>query len=185
MVVKTRSSQHTNLVWRCTRCPRWAEPGQSQRSCTPSYRPPGCWRLSGPCGCSSSSRWRPCRLLSRTGSDRSKQIDVYQVNTPAGVLDRDASLAMEWVLISGNTHLADLVFDPDINVGWTTGIKKRAHLQLRRQIFDTTIRHPLTPAVNSLGGVSRFQPASFSITNTFPLRWVRRRGSLGACRVAN
>lgn len=58
------SSQHTHLVWRCTRCPRWDEPGRSQRSYTPSYQPPGCWQLSGPCGCSSSSRWKPCHQRS-------------------------------------------------------------------------------------------------------------------------
>lgn len=64
-------TQHTRtyitlcyLVWLCTHCPRWAWPGQSQRSCTLDYLQQGCWLLAGHDGYSSSAQCMPFQLQS-------------------------------------------------------------------------------------------------------------------------
>lgn len=63
------------LLWLCTRCLQWYEPGQSLQFCKPEPCWPGCWRLSGLCGCSSSARCRPCPLQSApTQSQSSKNV---------------------------------------------------------------------------------------------------------------
>lgn len=60
-----------HLAELCIRCLRWAWPGRSRRSYTPGCLRPGCWLSAGLCGCSSSSRCRPCLLLpAKQHSDR-------------------------------------------------------------------------------------------------------------------
>lgn len=52
------------LLWLCTHCLQWYEPGQSQQFYTLGPCWPGCWQLSDLCGCSSSVQCRPSPLQS-------------------------------------------------------------------------------------------------------------------------
>ena len=71
---QTHSIPSCHLVWLCTRCPQWAEPGQSQRSCTPDCLQQGCSLLAGHGGCSSSVRCTPFQLQSAERESEAKSV---------------------------------------------------------------------------------------------------------------